>query len=102
LALVNPYLARAPEFENWTLLKYAHSIDYSSRNPGGHLRGGHGAKPYVLQVWPRYQPDPENEVFYEGWCYAQMILHHPFSNPEGQVDSWKEVLLAGCNTWAEA
>ncbi|KAJ7203574.1 hypothetical protein GGX14DRAFT_523418, partial [Mycena pura] len=41
-------------------------------------RGRNGAAPYALNVWPRFSCDPEDAETYENWCYARLILHHPF------------------------
>jgi DNA replication protein DnaC len=43
-------------------------------------RGSRGAKPYVVNVHPCYQPDLNSSEAWEKYCYAKMVLHHPFSN----------------------
>ncbi|KAK6996077.1 hypothetical protein R3P38DRAFT_3206821 [Favolaschia claudopus] len=37
-------------------------------------RGSKGGVPYVVNIWPRFACDPEDEETYEKWCYARMIL----------------------------
>ena len=54
-----------------------------------------------MRVWTRYLPDPEDEEQYEKFCYAKMILHHPFSKTEGNT-SWQEALKGECSTWKAA
>jgi PIF1-like helicase len=52
-----------------------------------------------VQVWPRYRPDPDNAEIYEKYCYAKMILHHPFENSEDLLegyDSWINVYEQTC------
>ena len=34
----------------------------------------------MVNVWPCYQPDQDEPEIYEKYCYARMILHHPFVN----------------------
>ena len=49
--------------------------------------------PYVLNIWPRFKPDQSSEDEYENYCYARMILHHPFWEENellGQFDTWKQ------------
>jgi ATP-dependent DNA helicase PIF1 len=43
-------------------------------------RGTRGAKNYVINLWPRYQPDQDEPEIYENYCYAKLLLHHPFTN----------------------
>ena len=40
-------------------------------------RGVHGAKPYVVDVWPRFVGDPADAQTYEKFCCAKVFLHHP-------------------------
>jgi hypothetical protein len=75
-----------------TLLDFATNWDWR----GNRIvkRGLRGAKSYIVNVWPRYRPDPEHEETYEKYCYARMILNHPFTDPDD--------LLQGCPTWKDA
>jgi hypothetical protein len=59
-----------------TLLEFATHWDYA-RNKYT-KRGRQGAKPYAVNIWPRFKPDPDDEDQYEDYCYAKTILHHPF------------------------
>ena len=78
-------------------------IGHGRLGGGERRRGSHGALPYVLNVWPRYQPNPEHVEFYEGWCYAQMILHHKFRNTIGSgAQDWQTALKGNNGSWAEA
>lgn len=44
-------------------------------------RGSKGVLPYIVNIWPRFRPVRDNdELYYEKYCYARMILHHPFKN----------------------
>jgi hypothetical protein len=62
-------------------------------------RGGRGALPFALNIWPRFECDPENEESYENWCYARMILHHAFKKEEellGNHPSWTTAYDLDC------
>jgi hypothetical protein len=60
-----------------SLLQFATHYNWNKDNVCT-KRGSHGAKAYIVNVWPRYRPDIDNEELYEKYCYARMILHHPF------------------------
>ena len=40
-------------------------------------RGSRGAKPYVVDVWPRFSGGPADTETYERFCRAKVFLHHP-------------------------
>ena len=63
-----------PEQANVSLLEFATHWNWRGKYT---KRGSRGAKPFVVNVWPCYQPEPE---IYEKYCYARMILRHPFVN----------------------
>src|ERR1700691_1901173 len=48
-------------------------------------RGSGGTKPYVVNVYPRYQPDQNNSEAWEKYCYARLVLHHPFINDPNEL-----------------
>jgi len=68
---------RKPELANVSLWEFATGWDW---NGGYHQRGSRGAKKYVINLWPRYQPDRDEPEIYENYCYAKLLLHHPFIN----------------------
>ena len=101
-ALLKHYLERdldTQDMRELTLWEFAQHCDWKGKTI--RRRGQRNAKPYVVRVWPRYLPDPEDEEQYEKFCYAKMILHHPFSKTEGNT-SWQEALKGGCSTWKAA
>jgi hypothetical protein len=63
-----------PEQANVSLLEFATHWNWRGKYT---KRGSRGTKPFVVNVWPCYQPEPE---IYEKYCYARMILRHPFVN----------------------
>src|SRR6202047_4147949 len=66
-----------PELANVSLLEFATHWNWKGKKYS--KRGSRGAKPFVVNVWPRYQPDQDEPEIYEKYCYARMILHHPFA-----------------------
>ena len=64
-----------PELANVSLWEFATTWDWKG---GYHRRGSRGAKKYVVNLWPRYQPDRDEPEIYENYCYAKLFLHHPF------------------------
>ena len=81
-----------------TLLDFAKRVDYGRSIY--RIRGLRGAKFYVLNIYPRFQPNPEHDEQYEGWCYAKRLLHHPFCDSPEQP--WRSQLKGGHPSWAEA
>ena len=67
-----------PVLENVSLLEFA--AGWNWRGNQYTKRGSKGAKPFVVNIWPCYQPDRDEPETYEKYCYARMILHHPFIN----------------------
>ncbi|KAJ7588947.1 hypothetical protein C8J56DRAFT_785160, partial [Mycena floridula] len=93
----NTNAAVIDELQNVSLLNFVQNWTWRGKRYS--KRGGHGALPYVVSIWPRYQPDPEDEDQYENWCYARMILHHPFTNEIDLLDSqpsWKDAYQTHC------
>ena len=93
-------LVEREELHQLSLLEFATFYDPSrSASKSYTRRGQRNALPYVVQVWPHYQPDSDNAETYEKYCYARMILHHPFENPEDLLegyDSWIDVYEQTC------
>jgi hypothetical protein len=55
----------------------------------------------VINLWPRYQPDRDEPEIYENYCYAKMILHHPFiGDPDEALKKdhidWKAAYQTDC------
>ena len=71
-------IALKPELANVSLLEFATLWNW--RGNKYTKRGSRGAKLFVVNVWPHYQPDRDEPEIYEKYCYARMILHHPFVN----------------------
>ena len=71
-------IALKPELANVSLLEFA--THWNWRGNQYTKRGSRGAKPFVVNVWPRYQPDLDEPKIYEKYCYARMILPHPFDH----------------------
>ena len=70
--------AQKPKLINVSLLEFATSWNWKGNKYS--KRGSRGAKPFVVNVWPRYQPNRDEPETYEKYCYARMLLHHPFIN----------------------
>ena len=71
---------RFPALSNVSLLEFATWWDWDHNKYT--KRGSRGAKPYVVNVYPRYHPDPNVSDVWEKYCYTKMILHHPFRHPD--------------------
>ena len=39
--------------------------------------GSHGAKPYIVDVWPHFAGDTADAENYEKFCHAKVFLYHP-------------------------
>ncbi|KAJ8469320.1 hypothetical protein ONZ45_g16931 [Pleurotus djamor] len=76
---------------NISLLEFA--THWNWRGNSVHRHGARGAPPYVVSIYPCYCPDPEDDDF-EKYCYARMILHHPFHS--------LDILKGGYQTWIAA
>ena len=66
------------ELQHVSLLEFATSWNWKGNKYT--KRGSRGAKAFVVNVWPRYQPDEDEPETYEKYCYARMLLHHHFVN----------------------
>ena len=71
-------ITQKPELALVSLLQFATSWNWKGNKYT--KRGSRGAKPFVVNVWPRYQPDQNEPETYEKYCYVRMLLHHPFIN----------------------
>ena len=74
-SLYQHYTKRDPEFDNISLYEFYQWYDIKSGQPI--RRGARGAKPYVVDVWPRFLGDPADSENYEKFCRAKVFLHHP-------------------------
>lgn len=83
-----------PELKDVSLLEFATSWNWKGNKYT--KRGSRGAKPFVVNVWPRYQPDRDEPEIYEKYCYARLLLHHPFINEP------KDTLLKDHVDWIAA
>ena len=69
------YIGRPDELDNISLYEFCQWYDVKS---GQYKRcGSCGAKPYVVDVWPRFIGDPADAENYEKFCHAKVLLHHP-------------------------
>jgi ATP-dependent DNA helicase PIF1 len=93
-SLLENYMKRDKEGDiaDVTLLDFAQNWEIRAKRY--YRRGTRGAKPYIVNIWPHYRPDPDEQEIYEKYCYARMILHHPFHDPNE--------LLGHCADWAAA
>ena len=85
------YVGRPVELEHLSLYEFYQWFDIRE---GRYVRrGAHGAKPYVVDVWPRFIGDPSDSDTYEKFCRAKVFLHHPhraFENLllDSQIQDW--------------
>jgi hypothetical protein len=94
--------AHPEKLKDVTLLELATNWDWTKEKP--RKCGSKGAKPYVVNVWPHFRPDKDNDDIYEKYCYAKMILHHPFTQRKkrisatepGKYISWLVAYQAEC------
>ena len=88
---------RVPDLANVSLWEFATSWDWKG---GYHRRGTRGAKKYVINLWPHYQPDRDEPEIYENYCYAKLLLHHPFVNdPDSLLNNhldWTAAYQSDC------
>jgi hypothetical protein len=74
-SLYQHYVGRPPEHDAISLYCFYQWFDVRS---GRYTRrGGRGAKPYVVDVWPRFVGNPSDADTYERFCRAKVFLHHP-------------------------
>ena len=69
------YVGRDPVLEQISLYEFYQWYDV--RKGKSVRRGTHGAKPYVVDIWPRFVGDPADIETYEKFCHAKVFLHHP-------------------------
>ena len=67
-----------PELANVSLWEFVTTWDW--RGAKYYKCGTKGAKGYATNLWPHYQPDCDEPESYENYCYAKLLLHHPFIN----------------------
>jgi hypothetical protein len=87
-------IVQKPELKDVSLLEFATSWNWKGNKYT--KRGSRGAKPFVVNVWPCYQPDRDEPETYEKYCYARMLLHHSFINEP------KDTLLKDHVDWIAA
>lgn len=69
------YTIRPDNLENLSLYEFYQWYDVKSEQYK--RRGVRGAKPYVVDVWPRFVGNPADAENYEKFCRAKVLLHHP-------------------------
>ena len=74
-SLYQRYTIRPHEFENLSLYEFYQW--YGVKSDKYRRRGTRGAKPYVVDIWPRFVGDPADPDTYEKFCRAKVFLHHP-------------------------
>ena len=69
------YSARPDELEAISLYEFYQWFDVK----GDQYKrcGSCGAKPYIVDVWPRFVGDPADAENYEKFCRAKVFPHHP-------------------------
>ncbi|KAJ3846347.1 hypothetical protein EV368DRAFT_89179 [Lentinula lateritia] len=81
------YVERDPDvegIEQVSLLEFATHWDWRGRNLHKHTR----KSPFAVGMWPLYTPDLHAPDLYEKYCYARLILHHPFRKVEDVLEGW--------------
>ena len=70
------YIARPDHLEGVSLYEFYQWYDYKA---GRYTKcGSRGAKPYIVNVWPRFVGNPADAESYEKFCRAKVFLHHPY------------------------
>jgi len=69
------YVGRPDALDNISLYEFYQW--YEVRSDEYKRRGARGAKPYVVDVWPRFSGSPADAATYEKFCRAKVFLHHP-------------------------
>ena len=70
------YIACPDHLEGVSLYEFYQWYDYKA---GRYTkRGSRGAKPYIVNVWPRFVGNPADAESYEKFCRAKVFLHHPY------------------------
>lgn len=80
------YIARPPHLNHISLFTFCKKYEtpgYSERGRDPARRNA--AKEYVVDVWPRFKGDTQDEDAFEKFAYAKLKLHHPFRLEE---DLW--------------
>ena len=69
------YVGRPDELESISFYEFCQWYDV--RSDDYKRRGTRGAKPYVVDVWPRFVGNSADAEGYEKFCRAKVFLHHP-------------------------
>lgn len=85
------YVIRPDTLENLSLYEFYQWYEVKSNQY--RRRGARGAKPYVVDVWPRFVGNPANTETYEKFCRAKVFLHHPHRSfddllPNSDIQDW--------------
>ena len=75
MTLYQHYTLRPEHLIDVSLYEFYQWYDFRNQKPVKH--GGHGAKPYVVDIWPHFIGDPADTETYEQFCHAKVFLHHP-------------------------
>lgn len=85
------YVGRPDVLEGLSLYKFHQWYDVKSGEYK--KRGARGAKPYVVDVWPRFVGITTDTEAYENFCRAKVFLHHPHRTfdeilPRYNIQDW--------------
>ena len=75
ISLYERYVGRPDELDHISLYEFYQWYDF--RGDKYTRRGARGAKPYIVDVWPRFMGDPADAETYKKFCRAKVFLHHP-------------------------
>ena len=75
VSLYQRYTICPDDLDNLSLYEFYQWYDFKSGQY--RRRGARGAKPYVVDVWPRFVGNPADAENYEKFCRAKVLLHHP-------------------------
>jgi hypothetical protein len=78
--------------KNVSLLQFATHYNWN-KDSVCTKHGKNGALAYIVNIWPHYQPNIDNAEVYEKYCYARMILHHPFGKTPDELLCGPDLLL---------
>lgn len=91
------YIARPAHLEHISLWEYCCSYFKKAgvyKERGADANRSNAAKPYVVNIWPRKQPGPNDEESLELYAYAKIKLHHPYRDEDSLGEGW--------GSWGEA
>ena len=75
ISLYQRYIQQPIEHENLSLYEFFQWFEVKSGTY--YRRGACGAKPYVVDVWPRFVGNSAEAEAHEKFCRAKVFLHHP-------------------------